>query len=321
MEEESNVFDNLIGSKSFVNRIKAFAHAAGKSGSPVLIEGETGTGKSMAAQLIYQSASELKKKFHVVPLGEMPEDLMESQLFGYEKGAFTGAAQAFTGQMLDAHGGTIVLEEIDSLPVHLQHKILRLVESNEFLSLGSSETKSCNVRVIATANQDLKQLVDEKKFRSDLYFRLKVLHLHLPPLRDRKEDVSTLLSFYAEHFAKQYDKPTLEFNEDSLRALVSYAWPGNVRELKAEVERLYVLQQLRSVSLYDLSEEINIATLINPDLCDGPLKSEFEGKGWNERQRIINCLHRNKWNKTDAAKEMGISRKHLYSLMKKYSLN
>jgi two-component system response regulator GlrR len=233
--------DGLIGeSESFLRVIRKLPRLAG-SDATVLITGETGTGKELVAHAIHAGSPRSRQPFIPVNCGALPEDLVENELFGHARGAYTGAAGAGKGLLGEAEGGTLFLDELNSLSLSAQAKILRFLQNREYRMLGSTKLLRANVRIIAATNVDLRQHVRDGGFRADLYHRLHVLSVEIPPLRQRPEDVPILAGFFAERFGKAYGQPAAFFNAGALRRLGTYGWPGNVRELQSVVERAVLL--------------------------------------------------------------------------------
>ncbi len=228
--------DDLIGISSFIKDLKKKIEKLSKTNSTILIYGESGTGKEIVAQVLHQLSDRNKKEFVALNCGSIPIDLAEAELFGYEKGAFTGALNRGIGKLKQADGGTLFLDEINSLPLSIQVKLLRFLEDKTYYKLGGGKEKS-DVRIIAATNKNLEGLVREGLFREDLYWRLNVFTINLLPLRERKEDIPILLNYFIEKYNKKYSKKVKKISDDLLEILMKYSWPGNVRELQNFVER------------------------------------------------------------------------------------
>jgi len=281
----------------------------------VLILGETGTGKDLLARVIHEKSSRAKKPFVVTDCAVLSERLIESDLFGHEKGAFTGARDLRRGKFERADGGTIFLNEICTLPLDAQAKLLRVIEDGELERVGGSATLKVNVRVIAASNTDLETAVNEGKFRRDLFHRLNIVTLYLPPLRERREDIPLLVDHFLSSYAGKYSKEDCSFAEEAYDALFSYAWPGNIRELENAVERAVITAQPPRITVANLP----------PLLFRGKEKSRAPGRNSlilaeNEERLIREALKKNGSNLSRAAEELGIARGTLYSKMKKYEL-
>ncbi len=233
----------LIGKSSAFQAAMTLARRVAPSRAGVLITGQTGTGKELFARAIHQWSDRKEGAFLVVNCGALPENLMESELFGHEKGSFTGATARHEGMFRKADGGTLFLDEVGELPMSLQVKLLRALQERKIRSVGGTQEVAVDVRIVAATNRDLAQMVKEKTFREDLYYRLNVLRIHLPPIAERKEDLETLIEHFRLKFTQDQGKPSLSFAPEALRAMLSYAWPGNVRELENAVERAVTLAQ------------------------------------------------------------------------------
>src|SRR2546426_8322871 len=234
--------------------------ASDGSAATVLVQGESGTGKELVARTIHARSARSRGPFVAVNCAALPETLLESELFGYEKGAFTGAAGRKEGRFELADGGTLFLDEVSDLSPVTQPKILRVLQEGEFERLGGTKTLRVDVRIVVATNQDLAQMVREKRFREDLYYRLKVITINVPPLREKREDIRVLAQHFLRVYAAKNNRRLEGFTEDAVRRLEAYAWPGNVRELENVVERGVVLAQGALMDVTDLPEEIAGAT-------------------------------------------------------------
>lgn len=294
--------NGILGSSEAINEVKRVAHLYAQTDSTVLIIGESGTGKELFAQGIHNSSIRSKRPFIAVNCAALPESLLESELFGYEDGAFTGARKGGKQGFFElAHGGTIFLDEIGEISVKLQSRLLRVLEEHEVMRIGGDRIIPVNIRVVAATNKKLWELVKEGKFREDLYYRINVLELYIPPLRDRKKDIHIL----AGHFLSQLRKDLNEGEtEEIVRSLIfqSYSWPGNVRELKNIVERFAVLYEKDD----DYSQLLSLLFR----------KKQAEDSGDTELEKIIKVLDGVRGNKTKAAAELGISRTSLWRKLK-----
>ncbi|MCK4772799.1 MAG: sigma-54-dependent Fis family transcriptional regulator [Candidatus Latescibacteria bacterium] len=304
--EEVSELARVMGPSAAVADIEAFVKKAGRSDVPVLISGETGTGKEVVARAIHAASGRRALQMMVLNCGAIPEPLIESELYGHMRGAFTGAHTDQQGLIETADGSTLFLDEVGELPQASQVKLLRVLQEGEVRRLGSRSTKRVDVRVIAATNSDLEHSVAVGSFRRDLFYRLNVLKLRLPPLRERKEDIPHLLDRFLELYSRRKGGVTPEFSKRAMRALHQYPWPGNVRELENEVARAVTLVEADSVKLKDLSEEIMAVQQIRGA---GSLKAAMDMK---ERQLILSTLELTGWNKTEAAKMLGMSRQNLY---------
>jgi DNA-binding NtrC family response regulator len=312
-------FEGIIGTSKGMRRVIEQATPLARVDSTVLITGESGTGKEILAKAIHYNGPRSGKPFVVINCGAIPDALLESELFGYRKGAFTGATTNKEGKFEAADGGSVFLDEIGDLPGQLQMKVLRVVQEGEIDIVGGTTPRRVNIRIIAATNRDLRQMMAEGEFRQDLYYRLNVAPLQLPPLRDRREDISLLIHFFAERICKRFGKSPVTINNRILHKLESYSWPGNVRELENTVERLIVFSQNDTARMDDLPEEI-----AQPKLAVGKAVLQIPPEGISltevDRELIVTALERNQWNQTRAADFLHISRNVLVYRMQKYRL-
>jgi transcriptional regulator with PAS, ATPase and Fis domain len=281
---------------------------AAMSDCTVLITGETGTGKELAAEFIHNKSQRSKKPFVCINCAAIPDSLLESELFGYSRGAFTGADNTQEGLLASADGGTVFLDEIGDMTLLAQAKILRVIEKREVCRLGGTRRVRLDIRFVAASNQDLESMTDRGAFRKDLFFRLNVARIHLPPLRERKEDILPLLNHYCHDIGVRSGRSAPEFSKDCVRCLLSYHWPGNIRELKNMVERLF---------LNELPQQIGPEYL--PDYLRNRIKTA-EGFSQTERDLLLSALFSAKWNKSKAAEELRWSRMTLYRKIAKYHI-
>ena len=290
--------------ESIIQQVKRIA----KSHIPVLIQGESGTGKEIIAKLIYQEGDYTGKTMVCINCAAIPSELLESELFGYEKGAFSGAAQKKIGKFELAGDGLIFLDEIGDMDINLQAKLLRVLEEKTFERIGGLKQIPFNARVISSTNADLKELMNKKKFRSDLYYRLNGIQINLPPLRERTEDIEILANHFLEYYQGHYQKEGIEFSAEAIRKLKKHAWPGNIRELKHFIESIILLSRSEKKLL---PEDLTIESMQPLDKM-----SIYE----LEKTSIIDALVESHFNRSMAAESLKISRKTLYSKMKKYSI-
>lgn len=311
--------DNIIGTSSAMRRVFGLVEKVARTDLSVLITGESGTGKELIAKAIHQQSARRDKPFVVINCGAIPEGLLESELFGHRKGAFTGAYANTRGKLEAADGGTVLLDEIGDLPLALQVKLLRVLEGGELNRVGETEPRRVDVRFLTATNRDLSKMVADGRFREDLYFRLNVVPIHLPPLRDRREDIPLLADYFLQEATQRFQRPGLHFAKDVFRYFQTYAWPGNVRELKHTVERLAVITENLAVNVNDLPENLMATTgsaanvLIQlPD--DGIDLEEVE------REILRQALEKHGGNQTRAAQYLNITRSALIYRMQKYGL-
>lgn len=302
---------NLVGRSPAIQALKEQIQRAAPTSGRVLILGENGTGKEVVARLVHQYSNRASEPFVELNCAAIPSELIESELFGHRKGAFTGAVENKKGKFLLADGGTLLLDEVGDMSLTTQAKVLRVLEEQAFEPVGGSETRRVDVRVIAATNKNLPAEISKGRFREDLYYRLNVLPLLVPPLRDRGEDVPLLCDYYLDYYARQYGIPPKRLSADSARVLGSYPWPGNVRELRNLMERLMIMVVGNQIQPSDLPLELPVPTgAAIPK--EGPLKEAREAF---ERSFILRTLHRNAWHITRTAEELQIERRHLYRRM------
>ncbi len=300
---EDRIITRNAAMKGMINFLKQVAAAD----SSVLITGETGTGKELVARLIHKHSARAKNPFVVINCAAIPDTLLESELFGYEKGAFTGAFARREGALRLADTGTVFLDEIGDMSPHAQAKVLRMMEHKKVCRIGGINAIPVNVRFIAATNQNLEQLMKEDKFRPDLYFRLNVARIYLPPLCERKEDIVLLMDYYRKQLNKQFGKKVRGFTPEAVKALMDYDWPGNVRELKNRLEAAFI------------SAGAKIGLLDFPEFFRRQLQ-ENQGLSHDERSRVLAVLFKTSWNKTKAAQQLQWSRMTLYRKMEKYGI-
>ena len=298
---------NLVGSSTAMEEVVSLVRRVAPTPWAVLIRGETGTGKELIARLVHLLGSSPDGPFVPVNCGAVPENLFESELFGHEKGAFTGAAGARRGRFEAADGGTLFLDEIGELPLNLQPKLLRALQEKRFCRVGGEREIAVDVRVVAATNRDLKQLAAEGRFREDLYYRLNVFDIALPPLRERKEDIPELAAFFLDRFSAR----PIAFDPEAMMALVRYTFPGNVRELEHIVQRAATLVRGNRIRETDLPPEIRFH---QADL-QGTLAERLDAV---EREMIQTALEKHDGVQTRAAAALGISERVLRYKMKKY---
>lgn len=318
LEEEirtENDFEEIIGSSRALRRVLQEVETVAQADSTVLIYGETGTGKELLARAIHNLSPRRNRTLVKVNCAAIPTGLLESELFGHERGAFTGAIERRIGRFELANGGTIFLDEVGDVPLELQSKLLRVLQEQEFERLGSSRTIRVNVRVVAATNIDLAQMVAEKKFRSDLYYRLNVFPITLPPLRERPDDIVLLIHFFAHKFAQQMKKPIDRIPSQTLAALTAYSWPGNIRELQNLIERAVILSRGSTLEI-PLSEWKQSAKT-PADQTDATTLDDVE------REHILRVLRESNWvigGSTGAAARLGLPRTTLNNKMRKLGI-
>jgi DNA-binding NtrC family response regulator len=312
-------FEGIAGSSAAMRKVIEQAMHIARVDATVLITGESGTGKEVLAKAIHYNSPRSGKPFVVVNCGAIPEALLESEFFGYRRGAFTGAHANKEGKFEAANGGSVFLDEIGDLPLHLQVKVLRVVQENEIDIIGASKPSKIDVRIIAATNRDLRQMMAEGKFRQDLFYRLNVAPLQIPPLRERKEDIPLLVHSFVERICNRFGRAPVRIGSRILRKLEQHSWPGNVRELENTIERLIIFAQEDAARIEDLPEEV-----FQPQLSIGKAVIQIPPEGISlpdlNRELIVTALERNQWNQTRAAEFLHISRNVLVYRMQKYRL-
>jgi DNA-binding NtrC family response regulator len=314
--------ENIIGESSAMKEVFETVQQVAPSKANVLIYGESGTGKELIAKAIHHLSARAKGPLVTVHCAALPPTILESELFGHEKGAFTGAYERRIGRFEQADGGTLFLDEIGEIDATVQVKLLRFLGERTFERLGSNKTLTADVRLVAATNKNLAESVQAGKFREDLYFRLKVVEIHLPPLRERREDIPLLAQNFLREFAKENDKPVKDLTSEAMEALINYSWPGNVRELRTAIERAVVLCRGERITLRDLPAELRgngyrpaSAPEAKPLLPEGDLSVKEA-----EKQLIIRALKECDGNRTQAAKKLGMSRRSLHRKLHVYQL-
>jgi len=316
-------FPSIVGKSEKMLAVFDLVTQVAPSRSTVLISGESGTGKELIAKAIHSASTRADKAFIPVNTGSIPVDLLESQLFGHVKGAFTSAIASKKGLFEVADQGTIFFDEISTISPETQAKLLRVIQEREFMRLGGTETIKVDVRILAASNEDLMKLVREGRFREDLYHRLNVISIHMPPLRERKEDIPLLIDRFLEQFCRENGKPPRGFTHGAMKALMDYDWPGNVRELENVVERAVVLSTHEALDIDLLPESVRTREIVKGvrlQLTEflPPLPGEIGSRGMApapslfqileevERRIIVDMLERTNWNQTEAAERFQI---------------
>src|SRR5438552_4932581 len=316
-------YSNIIGKSEKILKVLDLVTQVASSRSTVLIQGESGTGKELIAKAIHLKSQRADKTFVPVNSGSMPVDLLESTLFGHVRGAFTSAISAKKGLFEVADQGTIFFDEIGTIGAETQAKLLRVIQEKEFMRLGGIETIKVDARIIAATNVDLKRLVDEGKFREDLYYRLNVINIQLPPLRERKEDIPALAEFFTKKYCQENGKPQYRFSSEALKVLMDYHWPGNVRQLENVVERAVVLSQDEIMGRDLLPETVTSPSARFATLSSFPLArntSLFEIIDAVERRVIIEMLEQTSWSQTEAADSFKIPLSTLNQKIKRHGI-
>lgn len=298
----------MIGRSKPMRKIKAYLLKVASTDSTVLITGETGTGKELAAETIHRRSPRYNKPFVCVNCSALPENLVESELFGYHKGAFTGAVAVKPGKFELANKGTVFLDEVGDMNPYAQAKILRTIESKEIDPLGGKKAIPLDFRIIAATNQDPEQLMAQGKFREDLYYRLNVARVHLPPLRQRKEDISRLIAYAVKKMNRCFNRNVIGLTNEAMNTLFRYDWPGNVRELMNLIEASFINLPSRHVDFVDLPKHFQQRLEL------------LEKASQKERKQIVSALLETKWNKSKAAEKLKWSRMTVYRKISQYNI-
>jgi two-component system response regulator HydG len=308
----------IVGQSPAMKATASILSRIAPSDVPILIEGESGTGKDLLARAAHAMSGRAAGPYVALNMSAIPENLAEAELFGHEKGAFTGAEQAREGFFAEAEGGTLFLDELGLLPPALQPKLLRVLQDGEYIPVGSRKPRKANVRIIAATNEDLARLVKEGKFREDLWFRLRVVPVRLPPLRERREDIPALVEHFVQKHALRLARPPLLPDAAAMKALLDHAWPGNIRELEHAIERGLLLAQGDAITLADLPPELTPAAGAEPAADDAgryrPARDAWERRWFEELLREVGG------NVTEAAKVAGLHRSTLYEKLTRYGL-
>ena len=320
-------FENIIGASPAMQQVYRLIAQCAPTSSTVLITGESGTGKELIARAIHFNSQRRDRPFIAVDCNALTETLLESELFGHIKGAFTGAIANKKGVFEVANGGTLFLDEIGNISMSTQAKLLRVVQEREFRAVGDTHVQSTNIRLIVATNKDLKAMVAEGTFRDDLFYRVNIFPIAMPPLRERREDIPSLAFHFLKVFREELGKELVEFSEDAMSALVNYDWPGNVRELENTVHRAAILASdkvIRRAHLGSVAETATRLELEVPRTSDElkRLKKIAREKSVEDIERlfVLDALKRNDWNVTNSASETGMQRANFQALMKKHGI-
>ena len=309
-------FDGIMGNSSALESVTEKVKLVGPSRATVLLTGETGTGKELFAQSIHQNSNRSRKPFVAVHCAALPANLLESELFGHEKGAFTGATERRIGRFESANGGTLFLDEIGEIDPSTQVKLLRFLESKTIERLGSSKTLELDVRLVCATNRNLYKMVKNGDFREDLYYRLNVVAIELPPLRQRDDDLPLLLTHFLKTYSEENGFESPQLSQEAQAILQNYSWPGNVRELRNFCENLVVLQRGKEITPYDLDPRFTVLNL--SDDKDQAFENASLSVEENEKRLLRNALHQANGNRTKAAELVGISRRTLHRKLERW---
>jgi len=310
--QRAEVFEQMLGASAPMQSVFTFIKKVAPTSAPVLILGESGTGKEMVAQALHRRSPQSSGPFIAINCNSIPENLLESELFGHEKGSFTGAHAQRKGHIESAAGGTLFLDEIGELPASVQVKLLRFLQEKRFQRVGGRQEIASDARVIAATNVNLQESVSQGTFREDLYFRLAVVVVKVPALRERGEDIIVVAKEFLHRYGSEHKKPRLAFAPDALRALYSHPWPGNIRELQNRVQRAVIMAEGKRVAAGDLE--------LSDALEGAPAPTLKEAREGLERELVQDALRRHQGKITSAAVDLGISRPTLYELMDKLGI-
>lgn len=299
----------MVGDSPKLSAIREYLSQVAEFNTHVLITGETGTGKELAAEMVHQRSPRSKHPFISLNCAAIPDGLFESELFGHEKGAFTGADMKHAGMLAEASGGTVFLDEIGEMPLMAQSKMLRVLESREIQRLGSARSHPVDIRVVAATNHQLEELVGQGKFRSDLFYRLNVARVHLPPLREHKEDIPLLIAHFLHVLNVQMGRQVVGLEKDVHDCLMEYEWPGNIRELRNLLEATLLTIHSSMVRFKDIPEDYQLKF------------SRIQVAPFHERDRLVSALATTDWNISKAAKQLHWSRMTLYRKLAKHGLD
>jgi two-component system response regulator PilR (NtrC family) len=308
-------FEYIIGKSRALNKILTIVESVARTNSTILISGETGTGKELIAKAIFKNSDRCEKPFYAFNSSNIPETLFESLLFGYKKGAFTGAYADKKGIFEEADTGTMFFDEIANLTPEIQGKILRVIQEKEIQPLGDNKIMKVDVRILAATNVNLQNKVEQDKFREDLYYRLNIINIELPPLRERKEDIPLLVDHFIEKYSKENNKKISKIDNKFMEHLMDYNWPGNIRELENAIQRAIILTGSDLLSTKYLPNEIK-----NPKSKEIKKGTFYEQVDEFKKQLIIEALEKNSWVQKNAAKNLGLKPTTLSELMKRMDI-
>ncbi len=331
--------DSIVGKSAAMQQVFKMVGRVSHSDAPVMITGESGTGKELVARAIHHYSNRSPKSFVAINCAAIPEQLLESELFGHEKGAFTGATGTRTGRFEQSHGGTLFLDEIGDMPLALQSKILRVLQDGEFSRVGGNETLKADVRIVAATNKNLEQEVSKKTFREDLFYRLNVVRIQLPPLRQRTEDIRPLAEYFLQKVATKKLLPRLQLSEEGMRVLEGYSWPGNVRELENTIQRACVLSTSDLLTPKDIPLGNEVPSEVARPAAGAAPVAEMTTEGaievllkaaqvdpdvqllpWLEREFTLYAMKATKGNQVRAAKLLGITRATLRKRIERFGI-
>src|SRR5881397_265009 len=311
---------NPVFQSKSMQEIEELINSMAPSEANVLITGESGVGKEIIANLIHHRSRRSERPMVKLNCAAFPQAMIEGELFGYVKGAFTGATNDFPGMIAEANESTLFLDEISDMPPDLQTRFLRVLQEREYRPLGSTRTMKANFRVIASTNRPIAQALSENRLRSDLYYRLNTFQIEVPPLRERRQDIPPLIALFLKQFAQQLGKPEPDIAPDAFQKLLDYSWPGNVRELQNAIEYAVVLARRGLIGVKELPAEVQLPTVLQQTERGAPPRSGVQSLDDVERKTILQALAQCHGNKKKAAERLGIQRPTLYNKMKRYAI-
>lgn len=323
LEKRLEIAETLLAptfTSKVMQEIDELITAMAPSEANVLITGESGVGKEVIANVIHSRSLRADKTMVKLNCAAFPQPMIESELFGYVKGAFTGAMNDFSGMIAEADGSTLFLDEISEMPIELQTRFLRVLQEGEYRSLGSTRTLTSNFRVVAATNRPIQQALAENRLRSDLYYRLNTFQIEVPPLRERKQDIPPLVRTFVKRFAQQLGKAEPEITPEAFQKLLDYAWPGNVRELQNAIEYAVVLARQNQITVKELPTEVQLPAALQKTERGEPQSAKPQSLDEMERHAILQALAQTHGNKKRAAQLLGIQRPTLYNKMKRFGI-
>lgn len=326
--DERYGFDNIIGKSEAMREIFRLVEKVAPTDSTILIRGQSGTGKELIARAIHQHSLRKDMKFIAVDCGALPETLLESELFGHVKGSFTGAVVTKSGLLEVANGGTFFLDEVGDLSIGIQSKLLRVLQEKEFRQVGGVKSIKVDVRLVAATNQDLEAMIKEGKFREDLFYRINIVPIRLPPLKERREDIPLLVDHFLAAYNEKRNKNIKGFSPEALGVLMEYGWPGNVRELENIIDRMVIMSdseriEVEHVPIHIIGNRVcfNItAARTGAELKEMKKRMRIQAVENVERAFLIEALNRNQWNVSKAARDVGMQRQNFQAMMRKYNI-
>ncbi|MFO7715342.1 sigma-54 interaction domain-containing protein [Desulfosarcina sp.] len=315
--DETSSFAGLIGNSDEMKAVYDIIEKAAASDAPIIIFGESGTGKELVAKAIHEQGKRKTGPYVQLNCAALNEALLESELFGHVKGSFTGAFRDRTGRFEAANGGDLFLDEIGDIPLSIQIKLLRVLETRQFERVGENESVTVDVRIITATNRNLLELIDQKRFREDLYFRINVIPIHLPPVRKRKDDIPLLVNTFINRLELRTGKPIRGLTREALNCFMDYRWPGNVREMKSALEYAFAVANKDAIDIDHLPPQL----LTRPSAVVSTLAPVSVGTGHTERKQLIDALQSTGGNQSQAARLLGINRVTVWNRMRKYGIN